>query len=219
MDQSINLNDVIEKHKKWLNDEPGGEKWVCLVDANLSGANLSGADLSRANLSHANLSHANLSHANLSHANLSGANLSDADLSGANLSGANLSRANLSGADLSEVKNFFNPIKWMEENFEHDELGFIVYKTFGAYQQPPNTWKIEAGSIIEEVVNPMPVNDCGSGINFATMQWIKNNDDTNKLPLWRCRIRWMDCVGVVVPYNTDGKARCGRLELIEVVTQ
>lgn len=164
MDQSINLNDVIEKHKKWLNDEPGGEKWVCLVDANLSGA-----DLSRANL--------------------------------------------------SEVKNFFNPIKWMEENFEHDELGFIVYKTFGAYQQPPNTWKIEAGSIIEEVVNPMPVNDCGSGINFATMQWIKNNDDTNKLPLWRCRIHWMDCVGVVVPYNTDGKARCGRLELIEVVTQ
>ena len=93
------LNIILEKHYKWLNDEEGGER------ANLSGANLRCADLRYANLSGANLSgadlrYANLRYADLSGANLSGANLSGADLSGADLSGANLSGANLSGADL-----------------------------------------------------------------------------------------------------------------------
>ena len=68
------INSVLDKHKKWLNDEEGGER-----------ANLSGADLSYANLSGADLSGADLSYANLSYANLSGANLSYANLSGADL--------------------------------------------------------------------------------------------------------------------------------------
>ena len=63
------LNEILEKHKKWLNDKPGGER----------------ANLSHANLSNANLSHANLSRANLSGANLSGANLRHSDLCYANL--------------------------------------------------------------------------------------------------------------------------------------
>lgn len=43
------LNEILEKHKKWLNNEQDGKR------ANLSGADLSGADLSGANLSGANL--------------------------------------------------------------------------------------------------------------------------------------------------------------------
>ena len=66
------LKEVLEKHRKWLTDEEGGE---C---ANLSGANLSWADLSGANLSGADLSRADLSEANLSRADLSEANLSEA---------------------------------------------------------------------------------------------------------------------------------------------
>ena len=95
-----NLNEILEKHLKWLNDENGGER-----------ANLSGANLYRANLYRADLSGADLSGANLSGANLSGANLYRADLSGANLYGANLY-----GANLSEIKielmlvNKFYPI-------------------------------------------------------------------------------------------------------------
>ena len=60
------IKEVLEKHRKWLTDEEGGE---C---ADLSRANLSGANLSRANLSGAYLSWANLSEADLSGANLSG---------------------------------------------------------------------------------------------------------------------------------------------------
>ena len=215
MDQSINLSEIVEKHGKWLRDEKGGERWSCPIGANLRRADLSDADLRRADLSDANLSGADLSGADLRRADLSDANLSGADLRRANLSGANLSGADLSDANLSDAKNMLNPIKWMADNFEHDDLGFIVYKTFGAYQNPPETWRLEPGSYIEEVVNPLPTNDCGCGINFATIKWIKGDQSDPKI--WRCRIRWMDCVGVVVPYNTDGKARCSRLELIEIV--
>ena len=89
-----NLNEILEKHLKWLNAENGGER------ADLRGADLSGADLSGADLRGANLSGANLSVANLSGANLSGVNLSVADLRGANLSGVSLYSADLRGANL-----------------------------------------------------------------------------------------------------------------------
>ena len=46
----MNTNAILEKHRKWLRGEDGGER-----------ANLYGADLSEANLSGANLSRANLS--------------------------------------------------------------------------------------------------------------------------------------------------------------
>ena len=48
------LNIVLEKHKKWLKDEEGGER------ANLREANLYGADLRGANLGVADLGRANL---------------------------------------------------------------------------------------------------------------------------------------------------------------
>ena len=68
------LNEILAKHKKWLNGEEGGER-----------ANLSSADLSSANLRSANLSFADLRYADLSSANLSSANLRYADLSSADL--------------------------------------------------------------------------------------------------------------------------------------
>ena len=53
------LRTILEKHKKWLNDVPGGEY------ANLEGANLERADLEGANLERADLEDANLKGANL----------------------------------------------------------------------------------------------------------------------------------------------------------
>ena len=73
------LQTILKKHKKWLNDVPGGER------ANLKDAYLKGAYLERANLASANLK---------------GADLKGADLRGANLKGANFRGANLEGADL-----------------------------------------------------------------------------------------------------------------------
>ena len=85
------IKEKLELHRKWMNNEPGGNRFVAPYGADLSGADLSGADLSGAYLSGAYLSGAYLSGAYLSGADLSGADLSGADLRGAYLRGAYLS--------------------------------------------------------------------------------------------------------------------------------
>ena len=210
--------EIINDHQKWLAGTGGTYANLSgadlrradlrcddLSDADLSGVNLSGADLRCANLSGANLSDANLSHADLSDANLS-----HADLSGANLSGANLSGANLSGA-----KGILNPIEYLEKNFERNDQGIIVYKSFGENYINPN-WKIEEGSIIEEVVNPLPTVECGCGINVATKEWVKRRCYKQ---IWKCLIKWEWLAGVVVPYQTDGAIRASRVQLIKPVNR
>ena len=83
------LQEILDKHKKWLNEEEGGER-ADLSDADLRGADLSDADLRGADLSDADLSDADLSDADIRRADLRGADLSDADLSDADLSDADL---------------------------------------------------------------------------------------------------------------------------------
>jgi hypothetical protein len=239
--------DIIRKHGLWLANDPDGERanlrganlggadlgGANLSDANLRGANLGranlggadlgGANLSDANLGRANLGGANLRGANLRGANLRGANLSDANLGGANLRGADLSDANLRGANLgranlSGCSGLLDAADWLAEHFELDPAGrgYLVYKMFGVFNPAPAAWKIEPG-IISEVVNPDRGTECACGINFAPRDWceFKMRPST---PLWRCLLRWRNLPGVVVPFHTDGKARCGRLELIEIVT-
>ena len=76
---SERLNEILKNHKKWLNNDNGGE---C-------------ADLTRANLIGANLRGANLRCADLRCADLIGANLIGADLRGVDLTRADLRGANL----------------------------------------------------------------------------------------------------------------------------
>ena len=103
------LKEIIEKHKKWLDNEKDGEKanlqGADLRSANLQDANLQGTDLwiaylQRTDLRSANLRSANLRGVDLWSANLQDANLQDANLWSANLRSANLQRADLQGADL-----------------------------------------------------------------------------------------------------------------------
>ena len=96
------LNEIIERHGKWIYGEEGGVL-ADLSGVDLSGADLRGADLSVADLRGAYLIEANLIDADLRWTNLSGANLSVADLSRATISRANLSKANLRYADLRDV--------------------------------------------------------------------------------------------------------------------
>lgn len=65
------LNIILEKHRKWLNGEGGGER------ANLRSADLRGAYLSGADLSYADLRGADLRGADLSYANLRGVDLDE----------------------------------------------------------------------------------------------------------------------------------------------
>ena len=111
------LKEILERHRKWLNDEDGGER------ADLYGANLRGANLREANLREANLYGADLYGANLRGANLRGANLYGANLYGADLREANLREANLRGA-----KNIpFIPLVCPERG------SFTAFKKCGSY--------------------------------------------------------------------------------------
>ena len=80
----MDLKQILELHKKWLDNEGGGKR-ADLSDADLSGADLRSADLRSAYLRSADLSGADLRSADLRSADLSGADLSGADLSGADL--------------------------------------------------------------------------------------------------------------------------------------
>ena len=93
--------------------------------------------------------------------------------------------------------------------------GFIVYKTFGGAYSKPDSWTIEPGAIIEEVCNPNRTNACGCGINVAPIEWVIEWVKKNyKGDVYKLLIRWEWLPGVVVPYNTDGKIRCSRAQIM-----
>ena len=155
---------------------------------------------------------ADLRRADLSGADLRRADLSDADLSDADLSGADLRRADLSGA-----KGLLSAIDFLKEHFEMTNEGFIAYKTFGSEYNPPEKWVIQPGSVITENVNFDTTNTCGCGINVAPLKWVQNvygGDD-----IWKVLIRFEWLAGVCVPYNSDGKIRCERVQLLEIVEE
>ena len=183
--------------------------------ADLRSANLCEADLSSAGLFRANLSCANLFKADLSNACIDLAKLNDANLFDANLSGVDLRHIDLSDIDLSGVKGLLSPIEYIMENFEKTEDGIIVYKSFGKHFALNPNWEIAEGSIIEEVVNPLPTVDCGCGINVATKEWAR--DESAKHPVWECLIRWEWLAGVVVPYQAEEVIRASRVQLIKPI--
>ena len=125
------LDEILNKHKIWLNKEVGGIRadlyGTDLRWAYLYGTDLRGADLYVADLRGANLCGANLCGADLRGANLSWANLCGADLRGANLSGADLYEADLYEADLRRAKNLNFPIACPEKGT------FTAFKKAGKY--------------------------------------------------------------------------------------
>ena len=239
------ISKIVESHGKWIRGEKGGERAnlsgadLCRADlreanlcrANLCRANLSGADLREANLCRANLSGANLSgadlyeanlcRANLSGADLYGANLSEANLYGANLSGANLYGADLYGANLSEANLYGanglpDTTKQFEfiSSLERTNDGYICYKTFGETHSTPGKWQIKEGSILDEFSDTNMFSGCSYGINVGTIDWVKCNTHGQ---IWKCLIRFEWLAGVTIPFNTEGKFRAARVQLIEMV--
>ncbi len=232
------LDKILEAHKKWLNGDKDGVRAnlhgaflrnVNLYNTNLSDADLScayfcGVDLSRAHLRGAdlqgaylnsiNLNNADLSYTNLEYTTLTRTDLNYANLSGANLTDADLRHANTRGFNLSGAKGLLSVIDYMKLHFERVDDGYIVYKTFGGQYTPSESWEIKPGSVLTENVNFDRTEDCGCGINVAPLEWVRV---VYSGEIWRCLIRWEWLCGVCVPYNTDGKIRCERVELLEVV--
>lgn len=139
------------------------------------------------------------------------------NLSGADLIGADLSYANLRDADLSGAENLLSAVDYIKNNFECTDEGIIAYKVFNAMYSTPTKWKIQPKSVITENVNANRTNTCGCGINVATLEWVLKKYPEEEI--WKVLIRWEWLCGVVVPYNTDGKIRCERVELVEMINK
>ena len=152
-------------------------------------------------------------------ADLSGADLREANLREANLSGANLSGADLIWADLSEAKELLSAVNFIDAHFERVTDGYIAYKTFNSEYAAPESWTIAEGSVITENVNFNRCDSCGCGINVAPLDWVKSHYGWRGGAIWKVLIRWEWLCGVRVPYNSDGKIRCERVELLEVVSR
>ena len=112
------LSEILDLHKKWLNDEEGGARadlrYADLRSADLRYADLRYADLRYADLRYADLRYATLRSATLRSANLSSANLFSADLSSSDLSSADLSSADLRSADLSYAAGEMRYVKSLQ---------------------------------------------------------------------------------------------------------
>ena len=124
------LQEILEKHRKWVLREDGGERAnlrrTNLREADLREADLRGADLRGADLREADLRRANLREADLREADLRWANLRWANLREANLRRTNLREANLRGAKLREADIYY-PIACPESG------SLIGYKKAGGY--------------------------------------------------------------------------------------
>lgn len=120
-----------------------------------------------------------------------------------------MSKTNLSGS-----VGLISPIKYMEDHFERVDDGYIAYKVFNAVRPTPDRWDVKPGSVIDETVNMSRTDECGCGINVAPSKWCKFNFNGK---IWKVLVRWEWLPGVCVPYNTDGKIRCERVQLLEVV--
>ena len=104
----MNLKQILELHKTWLDNEAGGNR-----------ADLRSADLRSANLRSADLSGAVLSGADLSGVYLRGADLSGADLRSVYLRGADLSGANLWNTIGNQVEIF---------TFQTNKYPVVIYQ-------------------------------------------------------------------------------------------
>jgi len=186
-----------------------------LRGADLRRADLRGARLCRANLCDVDLRDSRLRGADLRDSRLCRADLRDVDLRDSRLRGANLCDANLCHANLSNTKEFILSKKYLSQ-FKKNGKGIIVYKGIGnTVFQVPTYWEIKAKKYLEEIVNPDRGTMCGCGVNFGTLDWIKKEYPNSEI--WECVIHFEDLADVIVPFGTDGKARCARLQLIKKI--
>jgi uncharacterized protein YjbI with pentapeptide repeats len=96
------LSEILERHRKWLVGEAGGQRAV-LSGTDLIGMDLSGVDLSQSQMIGADMRYTNLTKAKLFGANMYGTNLSGAEMARADIRLANLSRASLIEVDMHKA--------------------------------------------------------------------------------------------------------------------
>ena len=190
-----------------------------LGDSNLKFADFRKANLYRVNLHECGLSWAKFICAYLERVYFYGGSLQYTFFSGV---GKNIGFVNtdLRGTNFSGSNGItMSPIEYLEDNFKKTTKGYIVYKAIGQCYQPNPDWVIKPGKILKEAVNPDRTIECGCGVNVATYEWVKDACDAIDFDIWECLIKWEWLPGVVVPYDTDGKIRSERVQLLRIIEE
>jgi len=188
---------------------------VSFRSAQLAACSFIGSALTKATFTLASLEGVSFTDAILDGSHFTKSALLCCDFRGADLCGTTLVSALISECDFSGARSMPNAIDYLKENFEFTSEGMIAYKTFGDEFNPNLNWDIKEGAVISENVNWNRFNDCGCGINVAPYSWVSCHYSGK---IWKILIRWEWLSGVVVPYDTNGKIRCERAEIVEVAT-
>ncbi len=185
--EMIKLKNILALHKKWLNEEEGGERadlhgvdldGVCLDNVDFRNANLRCvnfrnaiitnsdfrcADLYGADFCHALLQGSDFASANLKNANFTYVNLCNADFLNADLTGACLGEANLKGVDF----DYSCLPLWcgsLDAHFDDKQLKQIAYHLVKAGLQSKNASeeaKAELRKLISFANGFHRAEDCG----------------------------------------------------------
>ena len=206
---------------------------ISFEGVDMTGVVMTECDFSYVNLRNASLTGTRIRKCNFSGANMTGTNLRDATLFGSVLNHTNLRSADLTdtkfvktslmGANLSQAVGLLDPTKWMNENFKRKQDGYIVYKLVGITPFSSEFLRVwgrpKVGKVLAENVCQDRSITCGCGVNFGTKKWCIDNyyGSTELTTLWECLLKWEDLATLVVPYNTDGKARVGKLTLLRKI--
>jgi hypothetical protein len=165
----------------------------------------------------ADLRYADLSYADLRYANLSYANLRYADLSYADLRSADLRYADLRSADLRYAKGI-NKYRCTPLLMLLDQPGIIVaYKLVKVDGLAPFnggiTYQIGKDYEVKDA-NTDELEDCGKGINLATLDWcMKEWQESYRILKAEFTAKDIACI----PTATDGKFRVFRCKITEEV--
>jgi len=188
-----------------------------MCDADMCGADMRGADMRGADMSGTNMRGADMCDADMCGTNMRGTNMRGTDMCGADMRGADMRDADMSDANMSGVIGIPTSEQFISK-FEKIKAGIIVYKAINNTEYDKNKkWVIKEDEIISENVNFNLNNDCGCGINFGTKEYVIEKYPTSDI--WECLIEWDWLADVIVPYNTDGKARCAKLKLLKKINK
>lgn len=144
-------------------------------------------------------------------------NLSRINLYCSNLTGSDFKVASLTNIILIGAKEFLDTIKWLDDNLEKTEEGYIAYSIFD-YQKVPIWWRKIEGSIIEREVNLDKKVIYGSGINLSTLNYVKNHVNIDSA-IYKVLIKkdWLN--KVVIPYINSEKFRCGKVMMLKRIDE
>ena len=194
-------------------------------DCNFTGANFADRNLYKVNFYDSWIYSTNFTGATISKSNFGNCLLNCVEMRGTVFKDTTFGNTSLNNTNISGASGLLDPVEWLAKNFEHTDEGIIVYRASGSTtysNHTPAHWKFEPGAYLTETCNPSRESECASGVNFATKDWVLKKYPPSGFrtrKYWKCLIEWKDAPGIVVPFQTNGKARCSRLKILEEISQ